>query len=156
MAKKAEEVGQDISLEMCVHDNIAELMNPIGTAKFLDDVGSERLHVCWDTAQMTSGCSNISIREGIKLLGKRINALHLKDMSGGFINEHKAWVWFGYGQVNFEEHFAALKEIGYNGYGAVEYETQFPGLGVPHKYAILDLDRVAKDAAIFLRKHGLY
>jgi len=151
-SEKAEEVGQDISIETCVGGAGSVVQSAGEVATFLDEVGSERLRVVWDTAQMHIGTKPyMSISEGMKLLGKRINELHLKDVSG--THWHRAFVWYGHGEVNFEEHFRALKEIGYDGFASVEYET-FIQPGWPH--AMMDLERAAKDAARFLRKHGFY
>ncbi len=153
VSKKAEEVGQNISMEICALAGGGQVvMCSKDAAKFLDEVGSERLYVVWDTAQMHIGDMNkMSIEEGIKLLGDRINEMHLKDVSGTHWNQ--AYVWYGQGEVNFEETFRALKSIGYDGFASVEYET-FLRSTWPH--GMLDLERAAKDTAIFMRKHGLY
>lgn len=155
ICKHAEEVGVDVSIEpvgFMIHEVVR---TPTQTLKMIEDVGSERLKVTWDTAQMQIGCmGDLSVREGIKALGKYINELHIKDVTGASaMGPLRASTWLGYGVVNFKETFKALKEAGYNGYGSVEISI-WTQPHYPHR--LMDLERGAEEAAKFVKANGWY
>jgi sugar phosphate isomerase/epimerase len=65
------------------------------------------------------------------------------------------FVWYGFGEVNFEEHVKALKSIDYQGFATIEYETWITGsLGINPHNRFLDQVRIAKEAYSFAKAEG--
>ena len=61
----------------------------------------------------------------IRKLGKRIKHVHAKDVFGkpGTEKEHFYFPMLGEGNIDWADFFAALREVGYNGYLSVEFEA---------------------------------
>ena len=98
------------------------------------------------------------IPEAIRKLGKHINCVHVKDEVGFPNIIQSQHVWYGGGYVDFREIGECLKEVGYDGYCAVEWEGWqnggLAGVGDPGGLGLADFDMVASEAKLFLEDEG--
>ena len=98
------------------------------------------------------------IPEAIRKLGKHINCVHVKDEVGFPNIIQSQHVWYGGGLVDFREMAGCLKEVGYEGYCAVEWEGWqnggLNGVGDPGGLGLYDFDMVASEAKLFLEEEG--
>ena len=91
---------------------------------FLQDLNAPNVHINFDPANMILYGAGNPI-EAIKLLGKHIRHVHVKDATASSKPgvEWGAEVPFGTGQVNPSEFLQALKQTGYSGPLAIEREA---------------------------------
>lgn len=113
----AREAGVSIAIENVWNQF---LLSPIEMARFLDEIGSEYVGAYFDIGNI------IYIgqpEQWIRILGQRIKRLQFCDCraDGCGLN---MFVDFFEGDVDFEEVMRAVGEIGYSGWGVVEF---FPG-----------------------------
>ena len=98
------------------------------------------------------------IPEAIRRLGSHINCVHVKDEVGFPNIIQSQHVWYGGGYVDFKEIAECLKEVGYEGYCAVEWEGWqnggLAGVGDPGGLGLADFDMVASEAKLFLEEEG--
>ena len=89
--------------------------------------GKGYMVICVDTGHtnLTVKYGLPTVEEAIRIMGSRIEVLHLHDNSG-MRDEHKI---VGTGTINFEEVFKALKEVGYSGYYNLENNINHFGGG---------------------------
>lgn len=102
------------------------LYSPMEMARFIDEIGSRWVGAYYDVGNPVAyGVSH----DWIRILGKRINRVHLKEYKR-IANEDGSVTWsgfpggfdvpFGKGDVNWKEVKKALKQIGYKGPATVE------------------------------------
>lgn len=62
----------------------------------------------------------------VRQLGKKIKHVHVKDVFGnpGTVNKDFIFPLLGEGKIDWKEFFTALKEVGYEGYLSIEYESE--------------------------------
>ncbi len=114
----AEELGIDILFEN-VWNNF--LLSPMEAARYVDEFESERVGFHFDVG-------NIVLygwpEQWIRILGKRIRKLDIKDYSRKKLNDEGRWAGFGVqigeGDAGWPAVMKALDEIGYEGWGAAE------------------------------------
>lgn len=155
-AEYAKERGKTISIELLQ----GTLINSVDQwFKLYNEVGMDNVYATLDVGTFyTTIKPKMPIREAVKKLGKHINCVHVKD-EVGFPNiiqcQH---VWFGAGFVDFKEMADCLKEVGYKGYCAVEWEGWqnggLNGVGDPGGIGLADFDMVASEAKLFLEEEG--
>jgi sugar phosphate isomerase/epimerase len=107
IAKHAEMVGAYFCIE--TGQEPAQVLR-----QFIEDVGSPNLKVNYDPANMLRW----GTVEGVKVLAPWIVHTHAKDW-----NPETRRATLGQGLVPWEEYVKALKEIGYDGWFAIEDET---------------------------------
>jgi L-ribulose-5-phosphate 3-epimerase len=114
----AEELGVRIAFEN-VWNNF--LLSPLEAARYVDELESD--HVGWhfDIGNVVAyGWPD----QWIKILGKRIFKLDLKDYSRKKLNDEGRWAGFGVqigeGDAGWPQVMKALDEIGYSGWGCAE------------------------------------
>ena len=114
----AEELGVRIAFEN-VWNNF--LLSPLEAARYVDEFESD--HVGWhfDIGNLVAyGWPD----QWIKILGKRIFKLDLKDYSRKKLNDEGRWAGFGVqigeGDAGWPQVMKALDEIGYTGWGCAE------------------------------------
>ncbi len=91
--------------------------------KLYNEVGMDNVYVTVDTGTFyTTVKPKMPIPEAIRKLGKHINCVHVKDEVGFPNIIQSQHVWYGGGYVDFREIGECLKEVGYDGYCAVEWE----------------------------------
>lgn len=84
--------------------------------QFIEDVGSENIRANYDPANMLK----LGPVEGVKVLKDYIVHTHAKDK-----HPETGKPTVGQGAVPWDEYIAALKEIGYDGWCAIEDESNF-------------------------------
>jgi len=155
VAKYAHEKNMNITIEPHAGSILQTVPESL---KLIEDVGYDNVYICADTGPAFEICVKpfMSIKEAVKMLGDRLNVVHLKDLVG-----HKGFwkmVWYGGGVVNFDEWAEALKTINYRYFSTVEWEGWFvggfTGVGEIGGVGLSDFDRAAKEALEFLKKHG--
>lgn len=114
----AEELGIDILFEN-VWNNF--LLSPMEAARYVDEFESERVGWHFDIGNIVYyGWPE----QWIRILGKRIKKLDIKDYSRKKLNDEGRWAGFGVqigeGDAGWPAVMAALDEIGYEGWGAAE------------------------------------
>jgi sugar phosphate isomerase/epimerase len=108
------EYGEDVGAFFCIETG----MEPANVLKdFLEDVGSSALKVNYDPANMLHFGVDEVVR-GVKTLGSWIVHTHAKDH-----NPKTKRATVGEGLVPWDSYIAALREIGYKGWFAIEDET---------------------------------
>lgn len=108
----AKETGVIIAIEN-VWNNM--FLSPEMLAAFVDSFQSEWVRVYFDVANhLVYGTPP---QEWIKVLGKRICKIHIKDYK---LNDANEWPSLRGGSVDFPKVIAALKEVGYDGWLTVE------------------------------------
>jgi len=86
------------------------LFSPLEVARFLDEVGSEHVGFYFDPGNMAVFQFP---HHWVRVLGRRIKRVHLKDWKGGALNG--AWTPLLQGGVEFPKVMAELRAAGYNG-----------------------------------------
>lgn len=97
------------------------LLSPLEAARFVDEIGSPWVGWHFDIGnQITFGWPE----QWIRILGKRIVNLHIKEFSRKKRDAEGLWKGFcvelGEGDVGWPDVMKALDEIGYEGYGILE------------------------------------
>lgn len=107
--------GEDVGAIFCIETG----QEPIEDLKmFLEDIGSEALKVNYDPANVARRYGVRSVVDGVRMLGSWIVHTHAKDYDP---KTGKQTV--GEGIVPWSEYISALKEIGYDGWYALEDES---------------------------------
>ena len=108
------EYGEEVGGVFCIETG----MEPAHVLRsFLEDVGSPGLKVNYDPANMLRfGVEEVV--KGVKTLGNFIAHTHAKDY-----NPETRRATVGEGLVPWDDYIAALREIGYRGWFAIEDET---------------------------------
>ena len=86
------------------------LFSPLETARFLDEVGSEHVGFYFDPGNMAVFQFP---HHWVRILGRRIKCVHMKDWKGGALNG--SWTPLLKGGVEFAKVMAQLRAAGYNG-----------------------------------------
>ena len=113
LAPEAERLGVTICVE-----NVWNfmLLSPLEMARFVDEIGSERVQVYFDVGNVVA----FGFPEHwIRILGGRIKRVHFKDyrrVAGGL----HGFVDLLEGDVNWPEVMKAFKEVGYDGWATAE------------------------------------
>ncbi|MBS7612141.1 sugar phosphate isomerase/epimerase [Candidatus Bathyarchaeota archaeon] len=117
MKKSVSEIaryGEDVGAFFCIETG----MEPADVLKsFLEDVGSTALKVNYDPANMLHFGAD-EVVKGVRTLGRWIVHTHAKDH-----NPKTRRATVGEGLVPWNDYIAALREIGYKGWFAIEDET---------------------------------
>ena len=103
------------------------LLSPLEFARYIDEYRSPRVRAYFDVG-------NVVLygypQDWIRVLGKRIAKLHIKDFSfrrqPGTDNSVAAWVALGEGDIDWTAVYAALRDVGYEGTATLELD---PGDG---------------------------
>ncbi|RLG80978.1 MAG: sugar phosphate isomerase/epimerase [Thermoprotei archaeon] len=112
LVRKAEEEDVFLCIEN-VENNF--LLSPLEMRKFIDEVNSEKVGAYLDIGNVLARYQAFP-QHWIRILGKRIKKVHLKDYS----KRLKSIVYLLQGDVNWPEVIRSLKEIGYNDYLTAE------------------------------------
>ena len=156
VAQYAKERNMTISVEILQ----GTLINSVDQwFKLYEEVGMDNVGVTVDTGTFyTTVKPKMPIADAIRKLGKHINCVHVKDEVGFPNIIQSQHVWYGGGFVDFKEVAALLKEVGYKGYCAVEWEGWqnggLAGVGDPGGLGLADFDMVASEAKLFLEEEG--
>jgi len=110
IGRYAEKIGAFFCIE-------TGLERPIILKQFIDDISSDGVKVNYDPANLLK-YGKEEVVKGVKILGKLIVHTHAKDH-----NPKTKRATVGEGLVPWKEYLEALKEIGYNGWLAIEDET---------------------------------
>lgn len=86
------------------------LFSPMETARFLDEVGSDAVGFYFDPGNMAVFQFP---QHWVRILGRRIKHVHLKDWKGNALNGN--WTALLQGAVNFPKVMAELRAAGYDG-----------------------------------------
>ncbi len=86
------------------------LFSPLEAARFLDEVGSEHVGFYFDPGNMAVFQFP---HHWVRILGRRIKCVHLKDWKGNALNG--GWTPLLQGAVEFPKVMAELRAAGYNG-----------------------------------------
>ena len=155
-AEYAKEKDMTISVEILQ----GTLINSVDQwFKLYEEVGMDNVYVTVDTGTFyTTVKPKMPIADAIRKLGSHINCVHVKDEVGFPNIIQSQHVWFGGGLVDFREVAGLLKEIGYQGYCAVEWEGWqnggLNGVGDPGGLGLADFDMVASEAKLYLEEEG--
>jgi len=114
----AEKLGVTIAIEN-VWNNF--LLSPLEAARYIDQFNSPFVRAYFD-------CGNVLVigwpEQWIKILGKRIARVHIKEYSRKIADKQGKWAGFGValqeGDNNWPAIVKALNEIGYNGWATIE------------------------------------
>ncbi|MCE1200048.1 MAG: sugar phosphate isomerase/epimerase [Marinilabiliales bacterium] len=114
----AEHLGVTIAIEN-VWNNF--LLSPLEMARYIDQFGSERIRAYFDSG-------NVLVigwpEQWIRILGKRIARIHIKEYSRKIADKQGKWAGFGValleGDNNWPVILQALKEVGYHGWATIE------------------------------------
>ena len=111
IAEDAERYGVDVLAE-----NSSDLWNPgyfLNTGKdirrFVEEVGSSRVFVCWDTGH--ANCQGADQYKEITAVGNKLRAIHAQDNYGNGDSHVMPMV----GTINWDQVMRGLKDIGYRG-----------------------------------------
>ncbi|RLF14239.1 MAG: hypothetical protein DRJ66_06415 [Thermoprotei archaeon] len=110
IGKYAERLGAYFCIE-------TGLERPIILKEFIEEIGSEGVKVNYDPANLLK-YGKEEVVNGVKILGKLIVHTHAKDY-----NPETKRATVGEGLVPWSDYLKALKEVGYNGWLAIEDET---------------------------------
>jgi L-ribulose-5-phosphate 3-epimerase len=99
------------------------LLSPLEFARYIDEYNSPRVRAYFDVG-------NVVLygypQDWIRVLGKRIAKLHIKDFSfkrvPGTGKSTAAWVPLGEGDIDWTAVYEALRDVGYEGTATVELE----------------------------------
>ncbi len=126
----AEKLGVKIALENMPMVHVPSCF-PSWLIQMIDAISSDYLVACLDTGH--ANLSGLNCGEYIRALGDRLQVLHLHDNEYGRIykrgNELDQHTCPFLGNVNWQQTFAALKEIGYAGTFSLEsdlFPARFP------------------------------
>ena len=108
-APLAQELGVDIAIENVWN---GFLLSPMEMSRFVDEIGNSRVGVYFDVGNVLG--VHGEPQDWIRILGKRIRRIHLKDFKRSVANIN-GFVDLLAGDVNWPEVIAALHEIGYEG-----------------------------------------
>lgn len=114
----AEKMGISIAIEN-VWNNF--LLSPLEAARYIDQFNSPLVRAYFD-------CGNVLVigwpEQWIRILGKRIARIHIKEYSRKIADKQGKWAGFGValqeGDNNWPVIVKALDEIGYNGWATIE------------------------------------
>lgn len=114
----AEKLGVTIAIEN-VWNNF--LLSPLEMARYIDQFNSPRLRAYFD-------CGNVLVigwpEQWIRILGKRIARIHIKEFSRKIADKQGKWAGFNVplleGDNNWPIILKALDEIGYKGWATIE------------------------------------
>lgn len=125
----AEELGVKIAIENVWNQF---LLSPLEAARFVDEFNSPAIGWHFDVGNViTYGWPE----QWIRILGKRIQKLHIKEFSRKKRNEEGLWKGFAVdyleGDNNWPAVVKALDEIGYHGWAIAEPAYHPPGLNEP-------------------------
>ncbi len=87
-----------------------------GVITLHDMWNAELKGICLDTGHAHQ--AGLDVADAVRRLGPRLKHMHLQDNHGGPIDEHLP---IGEGTIDWPSVFAALDEIGYEGYGVFEF-----------------------------------
>ena len=92
--------------------------------ELLGRVDSKKLGVNMDPSHL--GLVGNDVPWVVKQLGKKIKHVHVKDVFGkpGTQNQDFIFPLLGEGVIDWKGFFTSLKEVGYNGYLSIEYESE--------------------------------
>lgn len=122
------------NLTACYHPHLSTIVEaPAELEKVMD---LSKIHFCPDTAHLMAGGGNPAGL--IRKYGKRVRHVHLKD----FTANPFAFLPLGKGDLDFQDVFAALKEIAYDGWLVVELDSY---AGNPKEAADISME--------FLKQH---
>jgi len=114
LSKKAEEEGVYLCIEN-VENNF--LLSPLEMRRFVDEAGSEMVGIYLDVGNILARYQSYP-QHWIKILGKRIKKVHLKD----YCERTKNVTYILQGDVNWPEVIRSLKNIGYRDYLTAELQ----------------------------------
>jgi L-ribulose-5-phosphate 3-epimerase len=100
------------------------LLSPLEFARYIDEYNSPHIRAYFDVG-------NVVLygypQDWIRILGKRIVKLHIKDFSfkhqPGTDNSIAAWVSLGEGDIDWTAVYEALRDIGYQGTATLELDA---------------------------------
>jgi hexulose-6-phosphate isomerase len=116
--KKVAPIAEEYGVYICI-ENVGNkfLLTPLEMKNFVEEIGSKYVGVYFDVGNIL----RIGYPEmWIRILGKLIKRIHLKDVVIGVGNSGLACNLLA-GEVNWPEVALALKEIGYDSYLTAEY-----------------------------------
>ena len=148
-ADYAQAAGIELSLEFLNRFEIYLLNCTADTARFVREVDRPNVGVHYDTfhANLEEKNVNHAIREA----GREITHVHISENDRGTP---------GHGQVRWEETFAALNEIGYDGWLTIEaFGQALPGLAAATKIwrpLFASEEQLARDGLAFMRKEAAH
>jgi sugar phosphate isomerase/epimerase len=87
-----------------------------GVIRLHDEWRAELKGVCLDTGHANQ--AGLDVADAVRRLGPRVKHLHLQDNHGGPIDEHLP---IGQGIIDWDAVFAALDEVGFEGFGVFEF-----------------------------------
>lgn len=147
-------------IDVCIELIQGTVINTVDALlKLFDEVDMPNLYACVDVGTFyTTVKPKMPIPDAIRKIGSRIRSVHVKDEVGFPNIMQSQHVWYGAGFVDFKEMAAALKEAGFDGHCAVEWEGfqngGLYGVGDPSGIQFCDFDRVAEEAREFLLENG--
>lgn len=138
----AEELNVVIAIENVWNDF---LLSPLEAAQYVDDFDSPWLGWYFDIGNIVNyGWPE----QWIRILGERIKMIHLKEFSRKKRDAEGLWKGFNVnyleGDNNWPEIAAALKEIGYSGYGIAEPPYKDPNVPDKEWLATMISDRMSE------------
>jgi len=120
--KKALPLAQKLGVTIAV-ENVWNnfLLSPLETARYIDQFNSPFVRAYFD-------CGNVLVigwpEQWIRILGKRIARIHIKEYSRKIADKQGKWAGFGValqeGDNNWPEIMKALDEIGYQNFATIE------------------------------------
>lgn len=130
-------VAEKHQITLCV-ENVWNrfLLSPLEMRSFVDTIGSPYVKAYFDVGNVLfSGFPE----QWIKILGSRIERVHLKDFRTA-VGNLQGFVTLLEGDVNWKEVMSALREIGYTGYLTAEYGPygHCPDVLLDHLSAAMD------------------
>lgn len=92
--------------------------------EFMGEFDSKKLGVNMDPSHLALMGNDVPWV--VRRLGKKIKHVHVKDVFGkpGTVNQDFIFPILGEGKIDWKEFFVALKEIGYDGYLSIEFESE--------------------------------
>lgn len=152
--------AQSKKINVCIELIQGTVINSIDAlCRLFDDVDRPNLYCCVDVGTFyTTVKPKMAIPAAIEKIADRIRTVHVKDEVGFPNIMQSQHVWYGAGFVDFKEMAQALKDAGFSGCAAVEWEGfqngGLYGVGDPSGMQFCDFDRVAQEAREFLLENG--
>jgi inosose dehydratase len=112
---RVSDLAANAGLTACYHPHLSTIVE--APAELEKVMNLSKIHFCPDTAHLMAGGGNPA--ELIRKYGKRVRHVHLKD----FTASPFAFLPLGKGDLDFQEVFAALEEIAYDGWLIVELDS---------------------------------
>lgn len=152
----AREIDVSIELLQGTIVNRVELM-----LRLFEEVGMENVKATVDAGTFyTTVKPFVPVPEALRVLGDRVNVVHVKDEVGFPTIMQSNHIWFGGGLVNFKELYEGLRAIDFQGYASVEWEGWQVGgvfgVGEPAGLGQANMDIAAEEALAFLREFGFH